>query len=538
MRRIGRFRATVAAVLLLGVSAGASAADLAQHPRVRQALSLLELWLDGVRAYEGIPGMSVAVVHDQQLLWSRGFGLADRERGRAAAPDTVYSICSISKLFTSIAVMQLRDAGKLRLDDPVAWHLPWFAVKQMHPESDPITIESLLTHSAGLQEDPSFPYWTGDFVFPTREQIVQRLPLEETLYPAQRHFEYSNLGLILVGEIVSQVSGSTYDAYVRQRILQPLGLHSTSSDMPQALRGGRLAKGYAARDRHGARAPVRFFQARGVAPAAGFASTVEDLARFAAWQFRLVRKGGREVLAAKTLREMQRVHFTDSAWSVTRGLGFRIWRDSGRTFVGHSGDCPGFRSALLLQPEDRIAVVFMANANGVASEALSQRIYEIVAPAIRAAQASPHMEVDASYAALQGSYDFQPWGGELVVFPWEEDLALLHLPTQQPLQELIRLRAVEGSASRFRMVREQDVAGEPIEFELGADGRAARLLRWNNPFPRLPASATRSLSRAGRADIGTPACRRGAAVCASAPSVETTEASVEPHPDRPAQVRR
>jgi CubicO group peptidase (beta-lactamase class C family) len=476
----------------------AHATDLARHPRVREALSFLELWLDGERAYEGIPGVSAAVVYDQQVLWSRGFGLADRERRRAAKADTVYSICSISKLFTSIAVLQLRDAGKLRLDDPVAWHLPWFAVKQMHPESDPITIESLLTHSAGLQEDPSFPYWTGTFEFPTREQIVQHMPLEETIYPAQRYFEYSNFGLILAGEIVSQVSGAPYAERVRRQILEPLGLHSTTPEMPVALRGGRLANGYAARDRNGVRAPVPFFQARGVAPAMGFASTVEDLARFAAWQFRLLGTGKTEVLPAKTLREMQRVHFTDPEWSVTRGLGFRVWRDTGRTFVGHSGDCPGFRSALLLQPDERIAIVFLANANGVASEALTQRMYEIVAPAIRAARAAPDEKAEAKYAALQGSYDFQPWGGEALVFPWQDDLALLLLPTQQPLQELIRLRAVDGSPLRFRMVREQDVAGEPIEFELGADGRAVRMMRWNNPFPRLPERAAPAVGAAGK----------------------------------------
>jgi CubicO group peptidase (beta-lactamase class C family) len=496
MRVAAMFRTVLGAGLLLGAAADAAPSpgpgragaegSLAQHPRVRQALTFLELWLDAERAYEGIPGISVAVVHDQELLWARGFGFADRERQRAATPGTVYSICSISKLFTSIALMQLRDAGKLRLDDPVAWHLPWFAVKQMHPESDPITIESLLTHSAGLQEDPSFPYWTGKFEFPTRQQIVERLPLEETIYPAQRYFEYSNLGLILAGEIVAEVSGAPYADRVRRKILEPLGLDSTSPEMPARLRGGRLANGYAARDRNGERAPVPFFQARGVAPASGFASTVEDLARFAAWQFRVIGTGGTEVLTAKTLREMHRVHFTDPDWSITRGLGFRVWRDSGRTFVGHSGDCPGYRSALLLQPEERVAIVFMANANGVASEALSQRMYEIVAPAIRAARATPDARPGADYAALQGSYDFQPWGGELLVFPWEEDLALLHLPSQQPLQELIRLHAVDGSPLHFRMVREHDVAGEPIDFELGPDGRALRMLRWNNPFPRLP----------------------------------------------------
>ncbi len=86
--------------------------DIANDPRVISALELLEVWIDAHLAYEQIPGISVAIVHDQDLLWSRGFGYADLEHKVAVSPQTIFSICSVSKLFTSIAVMQLRDAGK------------------------------------------------------------------------------------------------------------------------------------------------------------------------------------------------------------------------------------------------------------------------------------------------------------------------------------------------------------------------------------------------------------------------------------------
>ena len=463
--------------------------ELARDPRVRQALTFLEMWLHGQRTYDAIPGISAAVVHDQQVIWAGGSGLADRERATAATPSTVYSVCSISKLFTSIAVMQLRDEGKLRLDDPVARHLPWFAVKQMYPESGPITIESILTHSAGIQEDPSIPFWTGAFEFPSREQVIAILPSEETLYPAQRHHEYSNIGLFLAGEIVATASSVPYADRVKRRILEPLGLTSTTPEMPAELRGGQLATGYSARRRDGTRVPVKFFQTRAFAPAAGFASTAEDLARFASWQFRLLTRGGREVLAANTLREMQRVHFTDPDWKTTWGLGFRVWRSDERTFVGHGGDCPGYRTALLLQNDDRVATVFLANAGGIASEEFAQRMYEIVAPAIRSAVAGKDIAPapDTSLFKYQGAYDFAPWGGEFIVFPWEDGLAMLQLPSTQPMAELIRLRAVPGSPGRFRRLRENDVLGEPIDFEVNAEGRVVRMRRWNNPLPKIPA---------------------------------------------------
>jgi hypothetical protein len=292
--------------------------------------------------------------------------------------------------------------------------------------------------------------------------------------------------MVLAGEVVAAASGTPYADRVRARILEPLGLTSTTPEMPAGLRGGRLATGHSARRRDGSRTTLPFFHTRGVAPAAGFASSAEDLARFASWQFRLLGGAGTEVLHANTLREMQRVHFTDPDWKTTRGLGFKVWRAGDRTFVGHGGDCPGFRTALQLQTEERVATVFMANASGVASEGFARQMYEIVAPAIRAASSGkgPAVPFDASLSRYQGVYDFAPWGGETIVFPWDDGLAMLDLPSSQPVADLVRLRAVAGKSGHFRRVRANDVPGEVISFDVDADGRALRLWRWNSPFQR------------------------------------------------------
>jgi len=227
-------RSTLAvAILLLASTAAAQQRPLRTHPRVQEAIGLLEIWTDAQVAYQQIPGASMAVVHDQELVWSAGFGLANRERGVEATPQTIYSICSISKLFTSIGVMQLRDAGQVRLDDPVARHLSWFTIRDAYPDAPPVTIEGLLTHSSGLPRESDTPYWSApDFRFPTHDEIVRRLPEQEELYPAQTYHQYSNLGLTLAGEIVAAVSGQPYDGYVRDRILTPLGLASTTPEIP------------------------------------------------------------------------------------------------------------------------------------------------------------------------------------------------------------------------------------------------------------------------------------------------------------------
>ena len=134
--------------------------DPEQNERVKQAIRLFDEWAEGTLAIDRIPGASVGLVSDQSLIWSKGYGYADLNRKTPATPETIYGICSISKLFTAISVMQQRDAGKLRLDDPVIQYLPYASLESADKESPPVTIRSLLTHSSGLPRESAHPYWT------------------------------------------------------------------------------------------------------------------------------------------------------------------------------------------------------------------------------------------------------------------------------------------------------------------------------------------------------------------------------------------
>lgn len=479
-----RHRLHLAALLLLLSPlppSTTSAQSLKDDARVSQALHLLERWLDAERAYDEMPALSMAVIHDQELLWSAGFGHAHPER--PATPRTMYSICSISKLFTSIAVMQQRDAGKLRLDDPLDRHLAWFDLKQSDPESPPITVRGILTHSAGLPREADIPYW-ADISFPDRERIIERLSSQETLYPAQRYFQYSNLGLTLAGELVTAVSGQPYADYVRSHVLDPLGLRDTHTDHVDRFRGERLATGYSGVRRDGTREPMPPYHLNGIAPAAGFISTVEDLGRFASWQFRLLENGGTEVLKATTLREMHRVQWVDPDWETTWGLGFSVWRNEGTTFVGHGGYCPGYQSHLLMAPRNQIATVFMTNTNGVSSRSYTQRAYEIVAPAVAGAleDSGGAKRSDPALSRYVGRYD-SPILGEWHVIPWEDALAMVRMPTDDPLEGLMKLRHQQGSS--FRRVRDDGVPGEEVRFETGPDGEVVRVWRHANYAVRV-----------------------------------------------------
>ena len=441
-----------------------------------EALRLIDAWLEAQRDYDHLPGLSVAIVVDQELLWSKGYGMADLEKKVPASPKTIYSICSISKLFTSVAMMQLRDAGKLRLDDLVSDHLPWFNIKQQYPDSGPITIRSLLTHSSGLPREADYPYWTRpDFPFPSLEQVKAKLGTQKTLYPPSTYFQYSNLGMTLLGEIVAEVSGMPYHQYIQEKILKPLGLADTRTKLPESLWRGKLATGYSALKRDGTREMLPLFQARGIAPAAGFSSTVEDLARFASWQFRLLEKGGEEVLKASTLREMHRVHWVDPDWETTWGLGFEVWKADGRMMVGHGGSCPGYRSTLNIDIPHKWAFIVMINAQGVSPGKYATGMRDILK---KASNTVEEEKVAVDLEDYAGYYNEQPWWGEKVVLPWKGKLAVLSLPSENPAKSLTLLKHIRGDT--FRRLRKDKTLGEEVIFERDESGKVVRMWQHSN----------------------------------------------------------
>lgn len=484
MRMHHRLSILAALVILATAPSPALGQNLADHPRVADAINLLDRWVDAQRAYDQIPGISVAAVHDQELLWSAGFGFADVESRSPATPATMYSICSISKLFTSVGTLQLRDQGKFRLDDPISSLLPWFQLEMTQPEGPPVTVEGVLTHSAGIPRESDQPYWTDPFDFPSHDEVVAGIANQKTLYPAWKYFQYSNLGLTLAGEVVAEVSGIPYVEYVKRHILEPLGMNSTTPEIGEVQGTDKLATGYSAMRRTGKREIVEPFEGRGIAPAMGFASTVEDLAKFASWQLRLLDSGEEEVLKANTLREMQRVHFVDPGWATTWGLGFSISRRGDKTFVGHGGSCPGYRSNLEIQVDEKIATIAMANAM-INTGIFTRRAYEILAPAIKAAkdESEKGEKTPAELDIYIGAYDSYPWGGETHVIPWKGGLAVVSFPTEDPLGSLSRLKHIEGHT--FRRIRKDESLGEERTFDVDSEGNVIRTWVHGNSSPRI-----------------------------------------------------
>ena len=474
MRPTILLRRAIGALFVVAAARSAAAQSLASHPRVQEATAAYEKWLDGERAFKRIPGLSAALVADQEVIWKGASGYMDLEGKVAATPTTVYSVCSITKLFTAIATMQLRDAGKLRLDDPVVRHLPWFTPKTRFADEGAITVEGLLTHAAGLQPELADTLWLEpNMAFPTFEEVVKGVKEREVAYRPERYFQYSNLGYTLLGGIVHAASGMPWADYVQRNINTPLGLTSTFVEYPAAERGKRLAIGYSGVDREGNRHAVPPYETKAMASAAGFASHPLDLAKFASWQFRLLSKGGTEILRASTLREMQRVHFTDPSWETTWGLGFEVRRRGEKSFVGHGGSCPGYRTQLTMQPDDKVASIVMTNASDADASALAQQGYEFLGPALKEARADSNRTIKAADASLDrylGTY--WSFGGEMEVIRWQGGLATMYVPSDAPVKSITRYKKV--GEHTFQEIRKDGEPGEVMAFDLAPDGKVTR----------------------------------------------------------------
>ena len=463
-------------LLFLSVILSASAQESKKN--YNEAFNLVEVWLDAQKDYEKLPGITAIVVEDQTVLWKGAFGLANKEENLKTSPATLCSICSISKLFTAVAIMKLYDEGKLRLDDPIEELLPEYNLKQQYPQSGPITVRSLLTHSSGLPRETAQAYWTGpDFPFPSREEIDAALASQQTLYPASTYFQYSNLGLTLLGEIVEQVSGMPYETYVKKEILDPLGISDTRPEMPEELYGKKLAVGYSAINRNGERQKVNFFQARGITPAAGFTSNVEDLGKFASWQFRLRDATLAEIIKPSTLKYMQSVHWTNPDWKLTWGLGFVVRKGpDGNTWVGHGGSCPGYRSALQLDLKKKRGYAVLINSSGTNPGKYINGIHNILGKVKDEVKMENSESVDLKQ--YTGYYDAMPWSSEEYIGTWGGGLVIINLPSDNPARAMTFFKHIEGDT--FRRIRDDQELGETLVFERDEDGMITQYRQHGN----------------------------------------------------------
>lgn len=490
MRRIKFALRTFAVMLIFAAplpaqSCGAGGAPvtaraLAEQPEVSAALQVLDAWIAATVATREQPGVSIGIVYDQELIWSKGYGYADVQRKIPASPATAYRIASISKLFTSTAILQLRDAGRLQLDDPVAEYLPWFKIKNAHPDGPTITIRHLITHTSGLPREVPIPYW-NEYNFPSRDEMIRLHNEQETIFAAETEWKYSNLALAIAGEIVAAVSGESYAEYVENQILKPLGMWATRAHPEPGMPG--LAVGYGRRVPGAPRRIEEFVDLDGLAPAGNLASTVEDLARFVSLEIAAAGdqpSSSTQILKRSTLREMHRVQWLRPNWQSGQGLGFAIRRVGEQVRIGHGGSVPGHRTQIEIAPADKLAVIVLTNATDGEPMLYLDQAFKIVGPAIARATEQPRAtrEADPAWERYVGTYTWKNSDAQILVLTGE--LTMIVPEAENPWESRVALTPV--GPHTFRM-KGGGASGELLRFEVSSDGRVTRMTAGN--FYRL-----------------------------------------------------
>jgi CubicO group peptidase (beta-lactamase class C family) len=323
------------------------------------AVTQLQAFIQAEMTSQRLAGVSIALVKDQQVLWTQGFGWADQQNKQPATPETLYRVGSISKLFTATAVMQMVEAGQVKLDGPVQAVLPQFQMRSRFGSASAITPRQLLTHHAGLPRDIGQGMWTAD---PARfTAVTAALAQQDAAYPPQTVFSYSNLGFDVLGHVVEHVAGQPFESHVQKKLLMPLGMTTasfTAAPPAHALMAKPYNKGQVAPE-----PPLRDV------PAGGLNASVLDLGRFLSMVFANGRAGDKAVLQPQTVAQMLSVQNLDVALDLgfRNGLGWMLSTLGEGSLRGagpvahHGGATVNFRSQLYALPEHKLGVVVVSN---------------------------------------------------------------------------------------------------------------------------------------------------------------------------------
>jgi CubicO group peptidase (beta-lactamase class C family) len=419
------------------------------------------------QAEKHLPSVAAAALRDGEVVWSDAVGLADVEGSEEATPDHQYRIASITKTFTAVAVMQLRDHGELSLDDPLDRHIAGAAHSP--------TLRAILGHASGLQREPPGRIWET-LTFPTREELIGGLEESEQVLPSGAYRHYSNLGFALLGEVVTRVTGTDYERYVDDRVIKPLGLSRTTWRPEPPVATGYFVDPWTDK---AAREPVT--DGRATAAAGELWSTAPDLCRWAAF----LTDPADEVLSRDTVEEMHAFQtMTDlEHWTVGHGLALMLMRKGDRVFSGHSGAHLGFLSNVAVHRPTRTGAAVVTNStSGVAITALGIELADAVAESWPADPRAwrPGDELPAELEGVLGAW-------------WSEGVEFLFRYREGRLEGVLRDAAAAEELTHFAREGE-DVyravdgleRGELLRIVRDASGAVSRLEVAGYPFERRP----------------------------------------------------
>ncbi len=359
------------------------------------SMETLEAFLEEKVRRSTVPGVSVAVVKSGRVVWKRGFGLADLATSTPTTSSTIYLWFSMTKIATATVVLRLAEGGNLDLDVPVDEYFRGFKVVS---QPVPVTVRHLLNHSSGLA-NPVPLRWVRPAGSPAPDQriFVNHLLVKhrKLKFAPGEHASYSNLGYLVLGEVVSEVAGMRYEEYVRDYLLLPLGMNRTGFVYPVAPARGGAATAYqrlwpplapllraalprgVVGPRQGRYVAFNPFYVNGAAYG-GLVGGVDEAARLVLLHLNGGKVGETRLLSEESVAEMRRI--TPRGGKRDFGLGwFRSRRAALQhpAFVEHLGGGAGFWNVMRLYPEESLGVVMMGNATSYDHQFILDAILEV-----------------------------------------------------------------------------------------------------------------------------------------------------------------
>ena len=380
-----------AAVLAAGGRPQATAAS-AVPADLAPAIDTIDKMVAGEFARDNLGSVTVGVVADGRLVWTRSYGYADMEKKLPATADSVYRIGSITKQFTALMLLQLVEQGKVHLSDPVERYFPEVNQVRGRPAgAPPITLVQLATMTSGLDREPADldTYLKGP-VAEWEKVLISALPQTKYAYEPDTHYFYSNIGYAILGAALGRAAGQMYTQYVQQHIFTPLAMAHTAFE-PNPTIAPAITKGYAVLRARAAttsaeqaaeagrrpagssqanatftidtETPAREHQGRGYkVPNGAIYTTVGDLARFVAFELGADVPG---VLKRATLEDnYTRVNSSNGTLQTGYGIGFQLSRSGDVVIYGHGGSVAGYNASAHFERTSRTGVVVLRNAGG------------------------------------------------------------------------------------------------------------------------------------------------------------------------------
>jgi CubicO group peptidase (beta-lactamase class C family) len=416
-----------------------------------------------------LPSIAGAVLRDGEVVWADAVGSANVERDEAATADHQYRVGSITKTFTAVAVMQLRDEGKLELGDRIDDHLDGVP--------HPLTVRGMLAHASGLQREIPGDVWeTLKFPSSTEELLATLTESELVLQPGER-WHYSNLAYVLLGELVAKLAGVRYEDYVEQRLLQPLGLSRTGFTPEPPTAVAYSVDPYTDVVH---REPMLVERTGGIAAAGQLWSTVGDLCRWAAF----LADPDPNVLAPKSLELMTSVQTMADPyrWQLAWGVGLMLVRKEERIYVGHDGGMPGYLANVLVSRDDKLGAAVLTNSASADPAEVSLQLIdetrELLPP-----EPQPWSPGDAAPAELAGVLGRWWSEGTEFVFRWRD--GELEARWSEATEHVPWSRFEPLGDDRFRTVFGRE-RGELLRVVRADDGTPTRLYWATYPFTRAP----------------------------------------------------